>query len=265
MAEKPTSNANAKAKKPAAVVKTAPAPKAPAPVAKATATPAPVPAPAPKPVTPPQPVQPVATAPVAAKAQAPQEGPKTEPAPVTEQPAAVSQATPVLEATAPPAAVKVSIKELKEKIMATTPNFDASKVTETVTAAFSEMQDKAKVAYEKSTAAVGDMTDFAKGNVEAMVESGKILAGAVQDMSKTAVEEAKSAYELATADLKEMAAIKSPTELFQIQGKIARRNFDAMVAASSKNTEAMMKLASEVFAPVSGRINVAVEKISKAA
>lgn len=247
MADKPTSNPSTRAKKPANLVKPEPAP-----VAKVTPVQA-------------QPDQSVAATPVVAEVQAPQEGPKTEPAPVMAQPAAVSQATPDPEPSAEPAATRVSIQELKEKIMATTPNFEASKVTETVGAAFSEMQDKAKVAYDKGTAAVGELTEFAKGNVEAVVESGKILASGVQDMGKIVVDEAKSAYELATADLKEMAAVKSPTELFQIQGKIARRNFDAMVAASSKNTEALMKLATEAFAPLSGRINVAVEKISKAA
>lgn len=260
MADKPISNADAQAKKPTAAVKPVRVPKAPmATVADATA---------PAPVAPPPPVQPVATvaaAPVAAHAQAPQEGMKTELASEPGQPAAVSQATPVLEPAAETVATRVSIKELKEKIMATTPNFDAHNVTETVSAAFTEMQDKAKGAYEKGTAAVGELTEFTKGNVEAVVESGKILASGVQDMGKTVVEEAKSAYELATADLKEMAAVKSPTELFQIQGKIARRNFDALVAASSKNTEAMLKLAGDVFAPLSGRINLAVEKISKAA
>ena len=68
-----------------------------------------------------------------------------------------------------------------------------------------------------------------------------------------------------TADFKEMAAIKSPTELFQLQGKIMRRNFDAMVAATSKGTEAGMKLANDAFAPITARVNLTVEKLSKAA
>ena len=62
-----------------------------------------------------------------------------------------------------------------------------------------------------------------------------------------------------------MAAIKSPTEFFQLQGEIARRNFDAMVATTSKNAEMMMKLANEAFAPISTRASVATEKLSKAA
>jgi len=155
-----------------------------------------------------------------------------------------------------------TVSELKEKIMATakTPDF-----TKPINDAIGEFQSKAKEAYAKSTEALTEATEFAKGNVEALVESGKILSSGAQDLGKTYVEEAKSAYETLTADLKEFAAVKSPTELFQLQGKIMRRNFDALVATGSKNTEAAMKLASEAFAPISGRVNLAAEKLSKAA
>ena len=112
--------------------------------------------------------------------------------------------------------------------------------TKPINEAIGEFQTRAKEAYEKGTEAMTEATEFAKDNIEAVVESGKILAGGAQDLGKTYVEEAKSAYETLTSDLKELAAVKSPTELFQLQGKIARRNFDAMVAASSKNTEAMI-------------------------
>ena len=40
---------------------------------------------------------------------------------------------------------------------------------------------------------------------------------------------------------------------------------DAMVATASKNTEAMMKLANDAFAPMSNRMSLAAEKVSKAA
>jgi len=138
-------------------------------------------------------------------------------------------------------------------------------MTDTMTGAVTEMQPKLQDAYEKGTGMVGEATEFAKGNVEAVVESGKILAGGVQDLGKTYADEAKSAYETVTADMKEMASIKSPTELFQLQGKIMRRNFDMLVSASSKNTDAMMKLANESAAPITGRVNVAAEKLSKVA
>jgi hypothetical protein len=234
--------------------------------AKAPAKPVPAKKPvavkkAPKPVAKPSPE---VVAPVVPVAEAPEPA-----APAVEVPAlaAVEVEVPVAEAPEPAALQEVlppvpTITELKEKIMATakTPDF-----TKPVTDVVAEIQSKAKVAYEKGTETLSEATEFAKGNVEALVESGKILAAGAQDLGKGYVEEAKSAYETLSADLKEMAAIKSPTELFQLQGKIARRNFDAFVATSSKNTEAAIKLATDSFAPLSGRVNLAAEKLAKVA
>jgi hypothetical protein len=231
---------------------------------------------APKPVVKAEPVVP---APVAPEPEVPVvETPVAEaPEPVAvvvevpaEMPSMLAEAdveVPVAEAPEPPAPVEITppkptITELKEKIMATAKTPDFAKP---VTDAVAEIQSKAKEAYDKGTEAVTEATEFAKGNVEAIVESGKIYAAGVQDLGKSYVDEAKSAYETLTADLKEMAAIKSPTELFQLQGKIMRRNFDALVATGSKNTEALMKLANDTVAPISGRVNLAAEKLAKVA
>ena len=144
--------------------------------------------------------------------------------------------------------------------MVKTPDF-----TKTFSDAMSEFQTRAKEAYEKSTEMAGEASEFAKGNVEAVVESGKILSSGVQDIGKSCIDEAKSAFETLTADMKEMAAIKSPTELFQLQGKLMRRNFDSLVAFGSKSSEAMVKLANESMAPLSSRMSLAADKVSKAA
>lgn len=163
-----------------------------------------------------------------------------------------------------PAAKKVASPKpaikLKEFIMAKTPDF-----TKSVTDAVAELQSRAKGAYEKSTEVAGEVSEFTKGNVEALVESGKIFSEGLQELGKTYADEAKTAFETATADLKELAAIKSPTELFQLQGKLLRRNFDTFAAFSSKNSEAIVKLANEGIAPISGRLSLAAEKVSKAA
>ena len=178
------------------------------------------------------------------------------------RPTPAKQAPPKTFAATPTVSELPTLSELKDKIMATAKTTD---FTKPINEAIGEFHTRAKEVYEKSSETLAEATEFAKGNVEAVVESGKILAGGAQDLGKTYVEEAKSAYETLTSDLKELAAVKSPTELFQLQGKIARRNFDAMVAASSKNTEAMIKLYSEAFAPISGRVNVAAEKLTQVA
>lgn len=155
-----------------------------------------------------------------------------------------------------------TITQLKDKIMATTKTTD---FTKTAQDAVAELQSRAKAAYEKGTEMTADVTAFHKGNFDAVVEAGKVLAAGMQDLGRKAVEDAKSAAETVTADVKAMAAVKSPTELFQLQGEIARRNLDTLVARTSKNAEVMMKLANDMFAPISTRASEAMERLTKAA
>jgi phasin family protein len=157
-----------------------------------------------------------------------------------------------------------TISQLKDKIMATTTT-QSPDFAKGFQDAIADMQIKAKTAFEKSTASFGDVSEFAKGNVEALVESGKILAAGVQELGTTYVSESRSAFETLSADVKELASSKSPTDFLKLQSELVRRNLDAAVAAGSKNSEAMLKLVNEVFAPLSGRFSLAVDKIKKAA
>jgi hypothetical protein len=140
-----------------------------------------------------------------------------------------------------------------------------TEVTETIQTAMKDAAEKAKAAFEKSQAALGDVSSFTKGNVEAVVESSKILATGLQEMGKSYAAETKSAVETMTAEIKDLASVKSPAEFFEKQTALLRKQFDAAVATSSKNSEAMLKLASEAFQPISNRVSLAVEKIKQAA
>ncbi len=203
---------------------------------------------------------PVKKAPAAKKAAPKKAAPARKP---------VAKKTPAPKRTKAPGAkaakTEPTVTQLKEKIMANKTFDYTTQISESMNEAVSEMQARAQAAYDKSTEAMTEMTEFAKGNVEAVVETGKVFAESMQGMGQTMADEAKLAYETATADIKDMASIKSPTELFQLQGKIMRRNFDAMIAAASKTTDATMKMANDVAAPMSARVNVAAEKLSKVA
>lgn len=169
---------------------------------------------------------------------------------------------------AKPAAPKASapttnpILKIKDTIMATAKNTD---ITATAKEVLADVQTRAKTAYAKSTVLGAEATEFTKANVEAVVESGKIFLAGAQDLLKTNVETGKTVIETVTEDAKKMAAVKSPTELMQLQGELARRNFDALVSYGSKRTEAWVKLYNEAFAPITNRVSVAAEKIKKAA
>ncbi|MCW1428692.1 phasin family protein [Novosphingobium sp. JCM 18896] len=179
--------------------------------------------------------------------------------------AAAPKPKPVVAKTAKPAkapvrpAVKPStpfLAQLKEIPM---------DVTASIKEAVNGAQEKAKDAFAKTSAAASEYGEFAKGNVEAFVESGKILASGLQEMGNTFVADSKAAFETATADVKAFAAIKSPTDLFKLQTELLRRNFDTAVAYSTKTGEAVAKLTNDAFAPISGRVSLAVEKLKKAA
>ncbi|WP_291169162.1 phasin family protein, partial [Erythrobacter sp.] len=126
------------------------------------------------------------------------------------------------------------ISQLKDTIMATAKKTATTDYTAKAKELAADVQTRAKAAYDKGTEMTKDAAEFQKGNLEALVESGKILASGMQDMGRTYVEEAKSAAETVQEDVKKFAAVKSPTELFQLQGEIARRNFDALVSTTSK-------------------------------
>ena len=171
----------------------------------------------------------------------------------------------IVKKAAKPVAAKTStISQLKDTIMTTTKT-----TTEDFTAKLQDVatdaQVRAKAAFEKGQALFGEAGEFTKGNVEALVESGKILAAGLQDMGKNYVAEGKTALEVVQADIKQLAAVKSPTDFFKLQGEILRRNFDAAVATGSKNSEKVVKLAGDAFAPISTRVSLAVEKVKQAA
>jgi phasin family protein len=150
----------------------------------------------------------------------------------------------------------------KEPAMSNFPAFDFAAPFQT---AFADMQEKTKAAFEKSSGMFGDYTEFAKGNVEAMVEAGKILAAGLQDMTTAMVADSRATFESLTAEAKELAAAKSPTDFLKLQNDLAKKHFDEVVASTSKGSEALMKLASEAAQPISSRVSLAVEKVKTAA
>jgi hypothetical protein len=150
--------------------------------------------------------------------------------------------------------------------------FKDSKVMETIEtnvakaqAFFADFNDRAKGAVEKSTALIAEANEFAKGNVEAIVESSKIAATGLQSFGQDAAEYSRKSFESATAAMKTLSTVKSPTDFFKLQSDYFRTSFDSYVAEASKNTEALIKLAGEAAQPLSSRVALAAEKAKIAA
>ena len=133
------------------------------------------------------------------------------------------------------------------------------------TAMFGDVNTRAKAAMERSTKLFEELNDFNKGNIEALVESSKVAAKVAEQLGQNAAETARKNFEQATAALKSFASAKTPTEFFQLQSDYARSAFDQLIAETSRNSETMLKLAGDVFQPISNRFAVAAEKIKLAA
>lgn len=161
--------------------------------------------------------------------------------------------------------VPTLISKLKDTTMATTAKKTAEDFSSKIQDAMKDAQGRAKTALEKSQAALGDVNEFSKGNLEALVETGKVLASGMQTMGKSYVAEVKSTFETMQADAKDLTSVKSPKEFVELQSKLMRKYFDNAVAYNSKNAEAALKLANEAFQPISSRVSLAVEKVRKAA
>ena len=209
-------------------------------------------------------VAPAKAATVAAKVEAEKPAPVEVAQPVAEKPAVVeapkADALVTKIVSVEPTPIAQGVTKMTDTVKATT-----EKMTAQATEYFADIREKATEAAGKSKKLAADAVEFNKANVEAMIEAGKIAAKGAQDMGKTNIEYAKKNFEEAQVAVKELTAVKSPTDFVKLQGEWARKGFDTAVAQGSKNTEAMVKLVSDMFQPISNRIAVATDLFKKAA
>ncbi len=233
-----------------------------------------------KTVTPAKPVitKPVAPTPIVARkvdpvrVEAPQvEAPKAEPPKIEMPKVEVTKAEAVKiepKIETPTAAPVIAAAPVKGPIMNDTVNNAQATIKNAAedmqtraTEMFGDMNTRAKDAMSKGTKAIEELVEFSKGNVEAMVASGRVAAKGAGEIAKYSADYGRSTVERANATAKQFAAVKSPTEFFQLQGEVAKQTLDALVAEGSKFTENYLKLLGEIAQPISNRVAVAAEKV----
>lgn len=138
-------------------------------------------------------------------------------------------------------------------------------VAEKVKDMISELNDRAKTAFEKSAKAGEELAEFTKGNMEALAVSAKTAAKGAESLGQELADYGKKSFETASATMKSLATVKTPTEMFQIQSDFAKSSFDSAVAEASKLSEAWLKLAGDVIQPLSSRYAIAAEKFKSTA
>jgi phasin family protein len=127
---------------------------------------------------------------------------------------------------------------------------------------FAGASERGQQLAERSQKVAGDMAELTRANVEALVETSKIAAAGAQTLGQEALARTRENLEHTTQQVRSLTQAGSPTEFFQLQGEIARTQFDRMVAESSRFAESMVKLAGEAFQPLSTRAALNAEKLN---
>lgn len=144
-------------------------------------------------------------------------------------------------------------------------NVMATASPEKIQTVFTDMSDRAKAAFEKSSKLGEEFAELTKGNLEALAESAKIAAKNAEALAQEAADYTKKNFESATAAMKRYGSVKSPVELVQLNGEFAKTSFDSAVAEASKISETVTKMMNEMFQPLSSRYAVASEKLKSTA
>jgi phasin family protein len=153
--------------------------------------------------------------------------------------------------------------ETTAETLKTTLTNGAETVAAQTKAAYEQASVKAKEALSKGVKSVEDYNAMNRDNLEALMSSSRIAVKGMETIGRHIADASKTNFEATTAAIKSMTAVKTPTELMQVQSDFAKAQFDTAVTNFSKLTEALVKLSGEVMEPISNRVAITVDKVSK--
>jgi phasin family protein len=119
-----------------------------------------------------------------------------------------------------------------------------------------EFGARAQDAMTKGSKLAEEATAFNKSNVEAVVESGKIAVKNLETLRDESISFARKSFEDSSHAFKSLTSVTSPAEFFKLYAENSKKAFDAAAAQASKNSELLVKMTSDSFAPISNRMAV---------
>lgn len=170
---------------------------------------------------------------------------------------------------------KQKISDTVETIKATATDAAAKGFEQTVaglkdgmaqaTAGIEQTQAKLKEGMEKAMKTAEELVTFGQGNFEAFTKSSQIWTTGVQDLSKQVAATAQASLDETMSMFKSLGTVKSLKEAIDLQASMARAALEKTMAESGKLTDASLKLTEQAMAPITARVNLAVEKFGKTA
>jgi phasin family protein len=136
---------------------------------------------------------------------------------------------------------------------------DTATITTTLGAGVGQVQGKVKQGVASAMKTAEQFAHFHQGNIEAMMKSGQIWTTGLQDLSKHVASNAKASLEETMSTFRAMTGVKSLKEAFELQSSFAKASMEKAMAESTRLTESGLKLAEQAYAPITARVNAAVE------
>jgi phasin family protein len=115
------------------------------------------------------------------------------------------------------------------------------------------------------TANYTDLTAFNQENMDSLIKANTAAAKGFEQLAKYFVDLASKSFEDAVAAGKKIAAAKSPTEVVQINTKIAQESLETFIEESKKVAEMTSVIFKEVSAPLTAQFKSVVAAAPKAA
>ena len=107
------------------------------------------------------------------------------------------------------------------------------------------------------------LVNFGQGNVEALVKSSQIFTTGLQDLGKLMAASAQATMDDAMTAFHAMTSVRSLKDAADLQASLARSAMEKALTQSNQVAETSFKVAEQVFAPISGRMSLAVQSFGK--
>ena len=128
---------------------------------------------------------------------------------------------------------------------------------------FADATGRSEEFAKRSRKAAEEFADITRGNVDALVESGKIATSGAQAIGQQVLAKGRNNIDQAANTVRALAEAKSPADVLQVQSDFFRSAFDRFVEESASLTETFVKIAGEAFEPISTRASLNVERFNE--
>ena len=110
------------------------------------------------------------------------------------------------------------------------------------------------------TVSFTDIAAFSQESIDSLVKVNTAATKGFETLSKYFIELTSKSFEDAVTNGKKFAAVKSPTELLQVQTKIFQDSFENLVDETKKVSEMTTSIFKDVSAPLAAQFKTAAPK-----